>query len=381
MRLDIVLTLLRILARAGAGVDLIWIKRRLRCHYKFLASKSYDTGNTMTDRPERIQDIAHLGSVELLTPQPARSLWYFRDMLGMEIVHRSGQSAYLRGYGDYATSTLKLTEAKAPGVGCISWRAVSPQALARRAAAIEKTGLGLGWTESDFGRGRSYRFKDPDGHRMEIYYEEAKYRAPAQLRSALKNLPMKFTGRGVAVRRIDHLALLANDVGANRTFMQEQLGFQLREQVLFDQGKTEIGSWLSASPVHHQVAYVKDIKGGHGRLHHFSLWVDNREDVLRAASLLTEHGVFIEAGPSMHNNSQGFYLYTYEPGGNRVEVYTGSYLVFAPDWEPVTWNEEERGTGVYWGGALPESFLYYATPNIEAQSASPEKKVPLFDPA
>ena len=334
----------------------------------------------MTDRPERIQDIAHLGSVELLTPEPAKSLWYFRDMLGMEIVHHSGQSVYFRGYGDYASSTLKLTEARAPGVGCISWRAVSPQALARRAAAIETTGLGLGWKESDFGRGRSYRFRDPDGHLMEIYYEETKYRAPDHLRSALKNLPMKFTGRGVAVRRIDHLALLASDVGANRAFMQEHLGFQLREQVVFDQGKAEIGSWLSASPIHHQVAYVKDIKGGHGRLHHFSLWVDNREDVLRAASLLTEHGVFIEAGPSMHNNSQGFYLYTYEPGGNRIEVYTGSYLVFAPDWEPVTWNEEERGTGVYWGGALPESFLHYATPNIEAESASRGKKVPVFDP-
>jgi catechol 2,3-dioxygenase len=129
------------------------------------------------------------------------------------------------------------------------------------------------------------------------------------------------------------------------------------------------------------VAYVKDVRGGHGRLHHFSLWVDNREDVLRAASLLSEYGVFIEAGPSMHNNSQGFYLYTYEPGGNRVEIYTGSYLVFAPDWEPVTWNEEERGTGVYWGGALPESFLHYATPDIRPQSAASEKAIPVFDPA
>ena len=107
------------------------------------------------------------------------------------------------------------------------------------------------------------------------------------------------------------------------------------------------------------------------------MWVDNREDVLRAADVLAENGIFIEAGPSKHNNSQGFYLYSYEPGGNRIEVYSGSYLVFAPDWQPVLWNEEERGTGVYWGGALPQSFIDYATPDIEAPKSA---DVPVFDP-
>ncbi|MCW5746551.1 MAG: VOC family protein [Alphaproteobacteria bacterium] len=329
-------------------------------------------------RSEPLHDIAHLGNVELLTPKPEQSLWYFRDVLGMEVVHSTGASAYLRAYGDYATTTLKLTAAPRPGVGCIAWRATSPAALERRAAAIEAAGLGVGWTNGDFGRGRSYRCHDPDGHVMEIYYEEQKYVAPADKRSTLKNLPQKYPGRGVGVRRVDHLALLARDVAANRTFAQELLGFQLREQVRFDNGATEVGSWMSPTAVHHQLAYVVDVKGGSGRLHHFSLWVDNREDVLRAADILIEHGIFVEAGPSKHNNSQGFYLYSYEPGGNRVEIYAGSYLVMAPDWEPVIWNEEERGTGVYWGAELPESFLTYATPDVDAPPPDPAVKVPTF---
>ena len=108
-------------------------------------------------------------------------------------------------------------------------------------------------------------------------------------------------------------------------FAPTLLGFQLREQVRYNNGETEIGSWMSPTAVHHQLAYVVDVKGAHGRLHHFSLWVDNREDVMRAADILVENGIFIEAGPSKHNNSQGFYLYSYEPGGNRIEVYSGSY--------------------------------------------------------
>ena len=334
----------------------------------------------MTEQ-EPMHDIAHLGSVELFTPKPTESLWYFKDILGMEVVNTIGGSVYLRGYGDYAASTLKLTEAKTAGPGVISWRATSEQALERRAAEIEKHGLGIGWTNGDFGRGRSYRFRDPDGHEMEVYFQEQQYEAPEHMRSTLKNLPQKYSGRGVGVRRIDHLALLAKDVEANRKFAQDVLGFQLREQVRFNKGETEIGSWMSPSPVHHQLAYVVDVKGGHGRLHHFSLWVDNREDVLRAADILAENGVFIEAGPAKHNNSQGFYLYTYEPGGNRVEVYSGSYLVFAPDWKPVTWDEEERGTGVYWGGSLPDSFIQYATPDVQGDGAEPvadSKAFPVF---
>ncbi len=339
----------------------------------------------MPPATEPIRDIAHLGHVELLTPTPERSLWFFRDLLGMEVVERQGVSVHLRGYGDHAASTLTLTKAERPGVGCISWRAASPAALARRAAAIEGAGLAMGWCNGGYGRGRAFAFRDPDGHFMEVYYEESRYRPPEALRSALKNLPQKYTGRGVGVRRIDHLALLAKDVPANRKFAEGVLGFQLREQVRFNQGTTEIGSWLSPSPLHHELAYVVDAKGASGRLHHFSLWVDNREDVLRAADILSENGIFIEAGPAKHNNSQGFYLYSYEPGGNRIEIYSGSFLVFAPDWEPVTWNEEERGTGVYWGGALPASFLGYATPDMPQAEPAPSKvtaapKVPVFDP-
>lgn len=334
----------------------------------------------MAAREEPLREIAHLGHIELLTPRPDDSLCYFRDLLGMEVAHSEGPSVYLRGWGDYAASTLKLTEAKQAGVGRIGWRAISEQAMERRAAAIEQAGLGIGWSNGDFGYGRCYRFRDPDGHEMEVYYDEQKYQPPEHLRSALRNLPQKFTGRGVGVRRTDHLALLAKDVAANRAFAEDLLGCQLREQVRFENGTREIGSWLSTTAMHHEIAYVADRKGLHGRLHHVSFWVDNRDDVLRAADLFMENGVPIEAGPSKHNNSQAFYLYSYEPGGNRVEIYTAGFFVFAPDFEPIIWDEKTRGGGVYWGAALPESFMNYATPDVDPAGNAPGADLPVIDP-
>ena len=69
----------------------------------------------------------------------------------------------------------------------------------------------------------------------------------------------------------------------------------------------------------------------------------------------------------------------HEPGGNRIEIYSGSYLVLAPDWQPVTWNEQERSGGTYWGGALPASFIEYATPDLpsdDTRRGAP--KLPVF---
>jgi catechol 2,3-dioxygenase len=44
----------------------------------------------MAEHREPNQDIAHLGHVELLTPKPDESLWYFTDLLGMEDVQPAG---------------------------------------------------------------------------------------------------------------------------------------------------------------------------------------------------------------------------------------------------------------------------------------------------
>jgi catechol 2,3-dioxygenase len=90
--------------------------------------------------------------------------------------------------------------------------------------------------------------------------------------------------------------------------------------------------------------------------------VDTREECLRAADIFLEHGVHIEAAPSKHGVAQGFFLYGFEPGGNRIEVTTGGYLVYDPEFEPVIWTEAERALGQAWGVKTVESFHLYGTP-------------------
>ena len=94
----------------------------------------------MTESQEPIHDIAHLGHFEIFTPKPDESLWFFKEILGMEETDRQGQSVYMRAWGDYDHCTLKITEAKQAGLGHVGWRAWSPQALDRRVEALKAAG-------------------------------------------------------------------------------------------------------------------------------------------------------------------------------------------------------------------------------------------------
>jgi catechol 2,3-dioxygenase len=278
---------------------------------------------------------------------------------------RQGDSVYLRGWDDYERYSLKLTASPKAGIGHMAFRARSRQALERRAVALKGSGHDIGWTDGDLGHGPSFLCQDPDGHRIELYYETEWYEAPPDLRPALKNQAQRFPGRGVNVRRLDHVNCLAADIRANRLFFEHYLGCRLTEQIVLDDG-TEAGMWMTFTNKSYDFAYTLDHTRSRGRFHHVTYALDSREDILRAADIFLENGVHIESGPHKHAVQQTFFLYVYEPGGNRVEVANaGARLVLAPDWRPIVWTEDERKKGQAWGLKTVESFHTYGTPPVE----------------
>ena len=309
-------------------------------------------------------DIAHIGHAELLTPQPDESLWFFEQVMGMEVEARQGESVYLRGFGDYERYCLKLTASPTSGLGHLALRASSAAALERRVADLERSGLGQGWNDGDVGHGPAYRFQDPDGRQFEIYYETERYKPSPELTPPMANQFQRRTGRGIGVRRLEHANFVSPDVRGCRLFL-EQLGYRALEIINLDDGR-EYGAWLSATIQGHEIIYIQESLPTRGRLHHLAFWVDTREEVLRAADLFQDQGIFIEAGPAKHTPIHSFYCYVYEPGGNRIEVTSGGYLVFDPDPAVTTiWNETQYKGSRAWGRGFPPSFDTYATPPLE----------------
>jgi catechol 2,3-dioxygenase len=308
-------------------------------------------------------DIAHLGHIELFTPKLDESLAFFQKIMGLHESGRQGDSIFLRAWGDYERFTLQLTGAESSGLGHVAFRAKSEMVLEQLVQNIESSGVRGEWRADNFGHGRAYRFPSPDGHHVEIYYDTEKFRPTGNQVPGFKNLPQRYCPSGIAPKRLDHINLLAQDIKACRLFFHEVLGMRITEQIVFD-GEQEMGAWLAATNKSYDLAFTKDKSAAHGRFHHLTYMTDSREDVLRAADILTEAGIVIETGPHKHSIGQTFFLYFYEPGGNRIEVGSGGYLIFDPDWKPIVWSQEERKRGQAWGLPTVSTFHTYGTPPV-----------------
>ena len=185
-------------------------------------------------------------------------------------------------------------------------------------------------------------------------------------RGAVRKAGFELEYNGVTIARSAELVrevFGGGDEVVASTFARDVLGYRLYERIELDDG-TETGAWLSLSIAAHELIYVADAHGANGRLHHLASWVDTREECLRAADVFVDADVPIEAAPSKHGVAQGFFLYGFEPGGNRIEVTTGGYFVYDPDFEPITWTAAERARGQYWGVQTIESFHTYGTPDV-----------------
>jgi catechol 2,3-dioxygenase len=313
---------------------------------------------------EPIMDIAHLGHVELLTPKPDQSLRFFTDVMGMTVSAQKGDSVFLRGWDDYERFSLQITASHTSGLGHAAFRTRSAQALERRLAALRADGVEVWAEEDNLGHGTGWRFRDPDGHVFELYWDTEWYEAPSERRPSLKNQAERYPARGVNVRRIDHFNCLAVDVRTCREFFQRNLGLRCTERIELDSGE-EAGMWLTSNNKSYDFAFTKEAHGVAGRFHHITFALDSREAVLQAADAFLEAGVHIETGPHKHAVQQTFFLYVYEPGGNRVEVaHAGARLILAPDWKTITWTETERKKGQAWGLKTIESFHLHGTPPL-----------------
>jgi catechol 2,3-dioxygenase len=199
---------------------------------------------------------------------------------------------------------------------------------------------------------------------MSVYYETEWYQASDD-KPALKNQASRFPGHGVNARRLDHINYLAANVEENAKFSAEVLGLKDSELIRLDNGRTA-AHWFRFGQKSYDLVYSADNLGASGRLHHIAFAPDTREDILKAADIFLENGIHIESGPHKHTINQTFFLYVYEPGGNRIEfANAGARLLLAPDWEPVVWSETERKKGQAWGMQTISTFHTHGTPPID----------------
>lgn len=308
--------------------------------------------------------LSQLAHIEIITPKLAESVAFFTDLVGLEVTARKGSSAYLRTWGEYLHHTLVLTEGDRPALGHVGWRAQGADELQLAAVALEASGRGEGWIEAGVGHGRAYRFRGPNGQLQEVFWEAERYQAPPEMVSAYPGRPQRFTGRGAEARYLDHVNFPSEDPLADAHWYSDVLGVRLMEWTALRESDIAIFATLSATEAF-DLALLRDNSGAPGRFHHFALWVDQRNDVIRAAELFADAGVPIEWGPGRHGHGEAMSVYVREPGGMRLEIVSGGYRNLLPDWEPLRWYPDQGSADFYKSYPLPEAFLEVLPPLVD----------------
>jgi catechol 2,3-dioxygenase len=309
--------------------------------------------------------IAHVAHSELRVTDLEASRTFFTDVLGLFVSDEEDDRVYLRAWQDWDHHTLVLTQSETSGLEHLAWRvtdAGSLQAFERelRAAGVETHRVAGG---TELGHGDALRFRSPSGIPMELFWEVERYAEhdPA-MQSKLPSHPQRYTGKGVHPRRFDHVNFLVDDPLVEQEFLSGVLGIR-HNYYLESTGGGRLASWLAKTNLSHEIAVMRNREQSGSLLHHIGYFVDSPDQMIRAATILSDAGTTIEWGPGAHGTSGAIFLYCFEPSGNRVEVWTGGFLLFAPDWEPIRWDPEVAPFGLeMWGSHMPDSYLRYGTP-------------------
>lgn len=303
-----------------------------------------------------IHTLAH---VELYCTDLEASLEHFRDTAGMYVRHEEDDAYYLAAYGDWQDFTLVLRQGDDWGCKTVAWMVEDEDDLDEYQQRIEESGYDTEWVNSDKpGIGTTLQFEYPGASPecFELVYDidRAFDTVPEGERSRLKNQPAQKPARGAGFRRIDHVNFNLSNAAECTQWFQEVLDFNLREEGVDPEGN-QVAAWLSVSPLVHEIAFVTPPEDGNAidEIDHVAYYMDGGQggELERTADLLKEQNVEVVGGPARHGISQAHFMYYVEPSGNKVEVFAGGYLIFDPDWEPITWTPEDGSDGfVWWGG-------------------------------
>ena len=328
--------------------------------------------------------LSHLSYVAITSPDVDASVKFYEEQVGLTVVDRVDGAVYLRCWGDYYAYSVVVVPGDDPSLHTMAWRTSSPEALEEAAKRIEAAGVHGEWLDDVPKIGRAYRFVGPWGHAMTLHWDVTRFQAPGHVASIYPDRPEKRSKVAGAPRQLDHVTIAASDVDAFAAWYNDVLGFRIMARTVLDEVPISVFSVLTTNEKSHDLGVVLDGSSRAGRINHYAFWVDTREELLIAADTLMENGIPIEYGPSIHGIGEQTFLYYREPSSLRIELNTGGYRNYVPDWEPNTWTPSLGSSNLYRNSAMPmsmtESFPAADGPSATEEGVPDEIREALINP-
>lgn len=315
-----------------------------------------------------INSLVHL---EITSPDVEASATFYTTNFGMREIDRADGAVFLRCWGDYYRYSLIIRQGPAAALTMMGWRTESADALETAAARVQAAGIEGIWTESGAGHGRAFEFVGPYGHPMRLVWDLERFEVEDTMASIYPDRPEKRSSHAGAPRFLDHVTIASTDVDGFAAWYRDVLGFRLMARTQLEEGGVSVFSVLTNNEKSHDLGVVLDHSTTAGRVNHIAFWVDSHEELMISADVLMENGTPMEAGPSIHGIGEQQFLYFREPSGLRVELNSGGYRNYVPDWEANTWWPEQGGFNFYRNAPIAKT-IFDSFPPADGLTASEE---------
>jgi catechol 2,3-dioxygenase len=291
-------------------------------------------------------NVVRASHVELGVRDLGGSRAFYVDCLGYLVTEASADTLYLRAVEERNHHSIVLRRSPEPHAHAVGFKVATEEDLDRAASWFARKGLPTAFPEVPF-QGRTLRTADPLGLPLDFY---------VRMDQAQSMLQRYAAHQGARIQRIDHINCFTPDVQASYDFYAD-IGFRLTEYTETDDPDAKLWAvWMHRKGNVHDLAFTN---GRGPRLHHIGVWTASALDILHICDVMATSGYLanMERGPGRHGISNAFFLYTRDPDGHRVELFTSDYLTVDPDLEPIRWSLADPQRQTLWGQPAPKSWF------------------------
>lgn len=265
---------------------------------------------------------------------------YAEETLGLERVATDGDGTMLLRLDEHH-HRFALHEDAHDDITYSGWQVDTAADVKAIGARLEAAGVDVAWGTSEETERRRVlsliKFKDPDGHDVEVFYGPQMASAPFVSRKGGTSFVAGTQGLG-------HFVVAATNLQTTMDFYTEMLGMKVSDYVT--RGRLKLG-FLHCNPRHHSIAFV-EYPNAPKRANHFMLQLDDFDAVGRTWDNVQGGAAPIIMTLGRHSNDEMVSFYMRNPSGFGVEYGWGAREV-----DDSCWQVAQYDTTSTWGHKPP----------------------------
>jgi catechol-2,3-dioxygenase len=262
------------------------------------------------------------------TPDLARQVEYYRDVIGLAVVMQDSERAFLAS--EAGQVTLIFERGPTAALAALSLDLSPGLEASKILALLERDGV-RAEIRSDVGPGLAQiiRAVDMDGRALEL-------RTDAAFTDNRQSLP------GVAPLKLGHIACYTADPGAISKYYGQLLGLRVSDWI------EDRFVFMRCGYEHHTVNFAR---GEQVRMHHMAFELRDAAHMHRACDILGARKIPILWGPVRHGPGHNIAIYHRDPDGHVVEMFYDMDRMIDEDlgfYDPRPWHRDRPQKPKVW---------------------------------